>query len=280
LYINFRIFDSWKVDRLPVISVNYFVCILLGYGFSAGGKPISQQDIFSSWVILALILGFLFLCNFFLTGLTVEKKGLSVASIATKMSLVLPFVFSLVIHEGRGGNVYSFVGLAFAACAIWFVSGSGSKENASSLGFSWLPILIFFLTGLTDVLSQWSNESLVPSESRNLFVMFVFAGAFFGSLPVVVYQYVNAKVRINWLTLGAGVLLGVPNYFSYYMLLKALQEFNNEGNIVFPAGNLGVILMTGVTSFLFFKDPFTLRNLLGIIFSALSLGFLFIHFWF
>lgn len=274
LYVNFRLFESWNVDRLQVISVNYFVCILLGYGFSANEFSISQQDFFSPWALLAFALGGLFLANFFLTSLTVEKEGLPSASVATKISLVIPFVFSLVAHQGEGFHLLSLIGLVFSGLAIWFVSGPESSIGSGKI--AWLPIAVFAGTGLTDVLSQWGNEILVPQSKQSVFVFLVFVGAFLASLVGLALRQTEEGKALHPRTMLAGFVLGVPNYFSYLFLLKALDSFDNQGNIVFPAGNLGVILVTGFVAVLLFKDALSKRKLLGIAFSILSLVFLFI----
>jgi len=277
LFINFRVFEGWNVDKLQVISINYLVCIVLGSVFATTNGGISRDVFFSAWTGWAILLGMLFLLNFSLTGITVEKAGLSIASVATKISLVLPFGFSFVMHNGAGFQVTDFIGLFFSGIAIWLVSGKGLVKKNSGKS-AWFPLLIFLGTGTTDVLSQWCNETMVPQNERAAFVLLVFAGAFLGSVLFLTVRKVKDQTRFSFKTILAGILLGLPNYFSYYVILNALQDFNNEGNIVFPAGNLGVILTTGFVSYFYFKDYFSGRNLLGIGFSVLSLALLFYKF--
>ncbi len=275
LYINFRIFDSWKVDRLSVIGVNYLVCILLGIFVSPESIAFPENLFESLWPFLALILGALFLTNFFLTGLTVEKLGLTISSVATKISLVIPFFFSLAIHSWRGFHFSALVGLFFCGLAIWFVSRKEGERVVLSGKAGWLPLMIFLGTGITDVLSQWCNERLVPSGSQSQFVLLVFLGAFFATFLFWIGKGKSRNMKVSSKEIAAGVLLGIPNYYSYFFLLKALQDFNNQGDIVFPVGNLGVILTTTLVAALYFKDRLTRGNLLGILFSILSLFFIF-----
>jgi len=272
LYINFRIFETWNVNRLQVISMNYLVCLVLGFFFSAPSASQLLAIPSSGWWFWPLVLGAIFLGNFFLTGLTVERMGMTVSSVSTKISLVIPFFASILLHNGKGLGLASGLGLIFCCFSIWLVSQKESPADSSS-GFSgwWLPLFIFLGTGVTDALSQWCNETQVPMENQPLFVMMVFLGAFLASLPFFLRSVSEGRNRLSSKIFLAGFMLGLPNFFSYYFILKALDSFENQGNIVFPVANLGVILVTGLVSYLFFRDSLSRQNLLGILFSFLSL---------
>ncbi|UOQ70580.1 hypothetical protein [Hymenobacter cellulosilyticus] len=43
--------------------------------------------------------------------------------------------------------------------------------------------------------------------------------------------------------LVAGIVLGIPNYFSIYFLIMALGNFGNDGAFVYPVANVATILL-------------------------------------
>jgi drug/metabolite transporter (DMT)-like permease len=252
--------------------MNYLVCLVLGFIFSSPSTSGLLAISSSGWWFWPLILGVIFLGNFFLTGLTVERMGITVSSVSTKISLVIPFFASILLHNGKGLGITSGLGLIFCCLSIWLVSQKeSSSDSTTTISGWWLPVSIFLGTGITDALSQWCNETQVPMESQPMFVMLVFAGAFLASLPFFLKSLSEGRNRLSSKIFLAGFLLGLPNFFSYYFVLKALDDFDNQGNIVFPVANLGVILVTGLVSYFYFRDSFSRQNLLGILFSFLSL---------
>jgi len=277
LYINFRFFEIWNIDRWQAIGVNYLVCSLLGF-FLIKDSPSLNINLFSSqWLIWAVFLGFLFLTNFFLTGLTVQKLGLTIASVATKISLVIPYVFSIFVFHASEFSLLSALGLLTSGLAIWFISDKGESKVSGINWYSVLPFVIFAVTGSADVLSQWCNFTMVPANETSVFVWVVFVAAFAFSLPFVLYPLVVGKSRLQLKSVLAGLTLGIPNYFSYLFLIKTLEAFDNHGDFVFPVGNIGVILFTSGVALFYFKDRFSFRNFLGLGFSILALGFLLLN---
>ena len=71
--------------------------------------------------------------------------------------------------------------------------------------------------------------------------------------------------------LAAGVLVGLPNYFSSWLLLLALERM--PALVVYPAASTGTILLVMVFSALLFHERITRRQMagLGLILAALVL---------
>ena len=69
----------------------------------------------------------------------------------------------------------------------------------------------------------------------------------------------------------AGVIVGVPNYYSSYLLLRALQQL--PAFLVYTLFSTGTILLVMLFSLIFFKERLNKRQLFGIvlIFGALIL---------
>src|SRR5690606_8296622 len=96
LYVIFKLFTRFKINTLHAIIVNYIVALTIG--FSVSSIEINPSSIYqSSWFFGALALGFLFIFIFNIMAITAQRNGLSVVSVASKMSLVIPIVFGIIV---------------------------------------------------------------------------------------------------------------------------------------------------------------------------------------
>jgi uncharacterized membrane protein len=65
------------------------------------------------------------------------------------------------------------------------------------------------------------------------------------------------KKAILW-----GVLLGIPNYFSMYFLVKTLGVF--PASYIFPINNIGIVALSTIIALLAFKEQLNKKNILGL----------------
>ena len=72
------------------------------------------------------------------------------------------------------------------------------------------------------------------------------------------------KVAFRPKDILAGILLGIPNYFSIYFQLKALSAFDNNGAIVYPSLNIGIIIGSTLAAVLIFKERLSRVNQVGV----------------
>ena len=85
LTIAFKLCDKFGVDKFQAIVFNYLACALTGCVVS-GAVPSFSQSASSPWFGWALVMGAAFIIIFNLIALTVQKAGLAVASVASKLS--------------------------------------------------------------------------------------------------------------------------------------------------------------------------------------------------
>jgi multidrug transporter EmrE-like cation transporter len=69
-------------------------------------------------------------------------------------------------------------------------------------------------------------------------------------------------------SIGAGVLLGLPNLGSLVFLVRALAQL--DGSLVFPINNMGIVLCSSLLGSLLFRQPLTRWSIFGI--SSAVLG--------
>lgn len=276
LLLIFRSLDKSK-DALQVLLFNYLFCTIFSFTDLAVQRqtwvPVPASF---SWMPLAAGLGALFLINFSLTERTVRLAGASVSSVATKVSLVMPFFFTLVIR-GETPSLKAVSGLLLCFAAIVLCSGQSGKEAKTNGSFLFwlLPFSVFLGTGVTDILSQWLNQTQVPPADSDLLILLVFFAAFLSSLIYAMFRARPGSPVLQFSHAGTGLVLGLPNFISYKSLLAALTAFHHKGNVVFPIANLGVIVFTTLVSALVFREKLSRKNLIGILLALISLALFF-----
>jgi len=275
LFIVFRGLGKDK-DPLQVILFNYLFCIL----FSFSSIILEGETLIlagkAKWFFPALFLGVLFLINFSFTEQSVRRLGLSVSSVANKLSLILPFFFTILI-SGQQIGFRPMAGLLLCVLAI-FLSAQKTGAGYASVKMKWvwlLPVVVFLGSGFTDILTQSINQHLVPESQSSGFVFVVFFGAFLAAGLLTLIRIFSGSMKFNFRNAWPGFWLGLPNFISYKSILLALNAFEHKGNVVFPVANLGVIVFTSLVSYLYFRDKFSKTNLAGILISLLALLLLF-----
>lgn len=275
LFLAIRSYSIFKIDNLQAIVVNYYVCVVTGLIFI--GKPtiLLSVDFGSSWSWVALFMGLLLVAGFYAASLTAQLLGVAVTSVASKMSMVFPILFSLFFMniDSKSFSILNYTGMALAVFSIYL--SSIRKKDKSDVGVSnkyllLLPFGFFVIAGLIDTLINYSNHYLITTENEEVFPIFLFASAAFVGTIALFFQ----KKKFEWKSLIGGIYLGIPNYFAVYLVLKALTVFQNNGAVFFPVYNVGIILFSSLAAIIIFKERLSKINFLGLGLSILALYFL------
>ncbi len=97
IVIIFKLFDRYRIDNLQAIVYNYIVCTVIGFALTQPDDSIKQAFV-APWFPFAILLGFLFIFCFWLMAKTVEKNGITVASVASKLSLIIPTTAAFFLY--------------------------------------------------------------------------------------------------------------------------------------------------------------------------------------
>ena len=70
-----------------------------------------------------------------------------------------------------------------------------------------------------------------------------------------------------------GSYFGIPNFFSIFYFLKALQSdyFIDKSYLIFPLTSVGIVVTTTFLGVLIYKEILTKRNLIGITIAVISI---------
>lgn len=268
LFVIFKLFEVYKVQTLYAIIVNYTVASLVGLLFFEGDVTLSEM-VLKPWLPYTVALGLLFIVVFNLTGRTSQQMGVSVASVASKMSLVIPVLFGIVLYHEQL-SFLTILGVLMALAAVYFTSVKEESIALKTTSIA-LPLLLFIGSGLIDASIKLLQERFMQSADFALFSSTVFgAAALFGILLVFLRSFVT-PLKVNFRNVLGGIALGIPNYFSIFFLLRALQYKGLSSASLFTIANVAVVLLSTLLGILLFKEKLSLKNWGGIALAVFSI---------
>lgn len=266
IFMAFRSFSKYDIKTFPAIITNYGVCVITGVMYTGYSQVTQDLDTSANWFYLSIALGFVFVGTFYLMARTTQLRGVSVASVASKMSLAIPVVFSLLILK-LGTNdldIWNYTGIALAFIAIILVSKKKvnplTTRQPLTLKYIALPLAVFLLGGVIDTSLNYANHHFVTEATEAIFPIFIFGFAFIIGLIAALVQGVKFRRK----DILGGIYLGVPNYFSIYFQLKALSAFDNNGAILYPSLNIGIIIISTLAAVILFKEKLSKINMIGV----------------
>lgn len=264
IFILFKLFKKYNVNTLHSIVVNYITAGTCGFVLS--NQNISGTGILnSSWIYAAIALGFLFISIFNVMALTAQKNGLSVASVASKMSVIIPILFGILIYRESFG-FQKIAGIILALVAV-FLTSIKQKDDTVLTQSIYLPLLLFLGSGIIDT----SVNHFAPEGNIPLFLTIIFAVA--GSIGIVIsfYKMIQNKSKFKFKAVPFGFALGIVNYGSMYFLLKALRIEGFESSTVFTINNVAIVGVSALVGLMLFKEQISKQNWLGILIAAASI---------
>lgn len=275
LFLSFKIVERFGIPVLQAIVFNYITCVVTGT-LIIGNFPLNASAVGQPWFYWALLMGTMFVSIFNLIGFTAQKIGVSVVSVVTKLSLVIPFLFSIFLYAEKV-SALQIGGVVLALAAVVFTSLPDKKNRAQKHDLSPLlrllvPLILFFSTGLLDTLIKYVEQGFLNATNSDAYLITSFAtAAFLGSL-VLIILLLRGKQKFNPWSMLAGIAIGVPNYFSIWCLVKALQLYPGKSAAVIPVNNMGIVLAGSVAAFLFLGERMSRINWLGIGLSLVAIA--------
>ncbi|MEO9511355.1 MAG: EamA family transporter [Flavobacteriaceae bacterium] len=268
IFVIFKLFDVYKIQTLYAIITNYVVACSVGlilYENELNFNQITRE----SWFLGTLALGVFFILVFNLMAKASQVAGVSVASVATKMSLVMPVVFGMVFYQ-ESLSAFQIIGILLALAAVYFAS---IKEN--SIVFSkktlLLPLLVFLGSGIIDISVNYFQENHLDQHEVAIFSAMVFGFAAITGLVFIGVKSTREPVKLNIKNIIGGVVLGVPNYFSIFFLIRALQNEELDSAAIFTLNNVAIVMLSTLLGIAIFKERLSLKNWGGIALAVVSI---------
>jgi len=274
IFVTFKTLNRLRIPSFPVIVINYLVATLLGFLIYRGDTSLASIP-GSKWLPISIIIGILFILMFFLVAYSTNKAGISVTTVASKMSVVFPIAFSLLIDPSDQLSLLKSAAILIAlAGVVLTVYKKGSDQPERSIIF--LPLLLFVGMGLVDSLVKLAQHSFVDDQETALFSAILFLNAFISGIIAAVFYRKHNHYFFKGKVWGWGLLLGAVNFGSIFFMVRALHYISPAGmhmdsSVIFGANNISIVALSVLVGLLVFKERLKFINWLGVVLSALAL---------
>ncbi len=243
-----RLFRSSQDNRYGMILGNYLICTCIGFlllpdrGLILHAEPVT--------VLCGISGGILYVLSLVCMQSSIQSSGAILTSAFSKLGLLVPLAISILIFHERPG-ILQASGMVMVIAAVWIFS-QNKETDLKSMQFDLGFLLIVLLTGgLSDSMAKIYDVYGVRSEDAAYF-FFIFFCASVLTLFLLVQEGRKTGKKTSLRSLAAGILVGVPNYFSSVFLLKALNGI--PATVAYPVFSAGSILLVTVISIPLFKE--------------------------
>lgn len=261
IFVVFKLFDTYKVQTLFAIITNYVVACATGLFFYESEVNLATIPA-KPWFFGTLVLGVLFIVIFNIMAKTAQTVGVSVASVATKMSLVIPVLVGVIAYEEQL-SFLKVIGILLAMAAVYFASMK-ERDLKFSKKVLILPILVFLGSGIIDASINYFRQTALTEDEFPLFSATVFGAAAISGFVFIGLKAMKQSLKINVKNILGGLALGIPNYFSIFFLLRALENNVLNSAAVFTLNNVAIVMFSTLLGILLFKEKLGTKNWLGI----------------
>lgn len=274
IFVIFKTINRFHIPSFPVIVINYLVATLLGFIIFSGDIALGSI-LESQWLPISIIIGIMFIIMFFLISYSTKKAGISVTTVASKMSVIFPVIFSVIIDPSDQLTLLKSAAVIIALGGVVLSVYKPMKEVPEK-SVILIPLLLFVGMGVVDSMVKLAQQQFVSDKETALFSAILFLNAFTaGAVTMIFYRKHNNYFfkRVTW---GWGVLLGAVNFGSIYFLVRALN-YNPVGgksidsSVIFGANNITIVALSVLVGLLVFKEKLLFVNWMGIVLSALAL---------
>jgi drug/metabolite transporter (DMT)-like permease len=267
--VVFKLFQRFGISNLQAIVVNYFICAITGCLYLKKW-PYTISNLTSNAMIYAAVMGFFFFVVFVLISKSTIQNGVSTTSISNKLSLIIPVLVAWVFTS-ESFHIFKWLGIILAIASVWFSSQKNKEQNSSSNYL--LPIGIFLGSGFLDTATNYIQANILPtSNDKEVYLIFCFSTAAVLSTLFLIYQITKGKEKFASKAILAGVILGIPNYFSILTFIQALHSKVLQSSAIIPVINIGVVLASSLIGFLVFKEKMQKPQWIGLVLSVVAIG--------
>jgi drug/metabolite transporter (DMT)-like permease len=266
IFVLFKMFVTFKVDVFQAITVNYAIASLLGY-FTAPEKIVISQVISNDWFIFSVISGFFLIMTFYIYGLSTQKAGIAITSVSGKMSVVIPVMVGFVWFK-EDYNWIRICGIVLAIIAFYLTLMRKTGRKTERLYFV-LPILLFLGNGINDSLFKISQQLYIKGDFSSFLTIAFSVSLIIGTIVMVPRLFIM-KLKMKWVSILAGIILGLFNWFSTYFFLVGLSHF--DVSVFIPVFNVSIVTIAAIIGFLFYREKISKPMIIGIILSLISIA--------
>lgn len=269
LYWLFKYFEKIEARIFETIVFNYVVAFACGIFLVPDLKSAVESSLtLPIWSISGMAMGALFISVFYFMAITARKAGIALATLSSKMSLVLGVVLFSFVGKGELSWI-TILALLIAMTGLYFFSVDGRTR------FKWnmltYPILLLLGSTAVDFSIAFFQGFTANDNERALFTCMPFFGAGIIGLMILVYGLIINKKPFPKKELLTGITLGLVNYGSIYFLIELYSSGWLPEHVILPVNNLGVLILSALGALWLFSEKLNRRKIQGLVLCVLAL---------
>lgn len=284
LFLRFS--EGINLNRYVVTSANYLIAsvitfflviksgVFLSYEglmgfFSESGNVFVNSRIFSElasawWALfLGVVAGSFFFLAFIYYQKSLKESGVAVTGVIGKLSVVvLPPLLAIILWN-EIPDVVRWFGITFAVISI-MLSGKNTEKAHWRPGIT--VILFFMFSGCAEFFNKLFQKYATLS-ARPVFLFSVFFSAFLISIP-----FIMKSDKPKGIEIGIGFAVGIPNLFSSFFLISALNSV--PAAVAFPLYGIGSLVLISIGGMFLFNEFLDMKGWLMIMSAVISITLL------
>ncbi|MEI8278479.1 MAG: EamA family transporter [Bacteroidota bacterium] len=263
----FKVFPRYRIDAFQAIVVNYVTCVITGSIF-LGRFPLGVSSVSQGWSPWALLMGLGFISIFNLQAYCTKVDGITTSTIANKLSLVIPVLFSVYLYSEHLGYG-KILGIVLAFPAVYL--STRVQEDGKKQELLW-PVLLFVGSGLLDTVVKFVEQRYLNNpEIQQVYTIHVFSVAAMAGVTLAAILTIAGKIKLSWRNVVAGICVGIPNYFSIYFFIRMLNSHLLQSSAAIPVNNIGILAAASLTAIVFFREKATIMRVVGLVLSVIAI---------
>lgn len=259
IFVIFKLFAKFQIDTLQALVVNYFTALICG--LSLYGHEINESTWSNLiWLPFAAACSVLFIGLFFVMANSSQKNGVASTSVAVKMSMAVSLLLMIIAYK-ENLPILKILGIALAFIGVYLVSSSKSAQKNHA---GWMLIVLFLGSGALDFILNIVMNKYLGSLTPSIFAAFGFGFAGIIGIIVLTGKYIRTKSTFKLKNVVAGLILGIPNFFSIYFLMVSYKSTGWDNTTVLAVTNVSVVVFSSLIGFIAFKESAGIKKLIGL----------------
>lgn len=246
MILNKKLFVSLEVKSSFISEVKLL--------FSGDAYILSPYSSIVWGVLIGSIAGIFFFLSFIYYQKSVKENGVGISGTFAKLGILIPMIFSIIFWR-EYPSIFQWIGISLSIVSILIVNLS--SKTLEKFDFKSTLILLFISGGMAEFSNKFYQKYAL-NDYKDVFLFTIFLVAFL----ISIFYTLKEKSVFTKKDVITGFLVGIPNLFSSYFIILALDTLKTS--VVFPLFSAGSILLINIGGVLIFKEKIERKNKVAI----------------
>lgn len=189
------------------------------------------------------------------------QGSMALTSLIISYSVIIPCFFGIIFLDETVGFM-RMLGIVLLFVSMYLLKQQAENTKMSKQWFVYVAIT-FLCNGICSVI-QKLHQTVYPSSYCNEFMIYSIVVTFILFLVTSICKKEEKNTVVMRYAILAGILMGLGNYLTLVLSSKV------NATVLFPIISVFSMLCNVIVSKLYFKDKFSIMQLIGIAFGVFS----------